>query len=151
VDCFKDSFKGRQGGGSYGGNIINVYLYFNGNCREALEFYSGVFKQKPTACMTYGEAPDAGESADKDRILYSCLPLCGCNVMLSDCPGSMTMTTGDNIALTIGLSDESEIRRIFACLAGGGTVDMELGQTFFAPLFGMVTDKFGIPWQISKV
>ncbi|MDR1785154.1 MAG: VOC family protein [Spirochaetaceae bacterium] len=130
---------------------LSVYLYFNGNCREALDFYSGVFKQKPTARMTYGEAPDGAGSADKDRILYSCIPICGCNVMLSDCPSTMTMKAGDNIALTIGIPEESELRRIFGCLAQGGTVDMELDKTFFAPLFGMVTDKFGIPWQISKV
>ncbi|GAB6393419.1 MAG: VOC family protein [Treponematales bacterium] len=130
---------------------FSVYLYFNGNCGEALDFYSGVFKQKPAARMTCGEAPDGAGSADKDRILYSCLPVCGCNVMLSDCPSSMTMTAGDTIALTIGLSDEGEIRRIFAALARGGRVDRELGKTFFAPLYGMVTDKFGVPWQISKV
>jgi PhnB protein len=129
---------------------FDVFLFFNGDCRAALEFYAGVFRQKTPVPMIYGQNPGGCDPADKDRILYACLPVHGCNMMLSDCPSSFTSVKGNNIALTLGLDDEEEVKRIYDELAEGGSVSMKLGRTFFSELFGMVTDKFGIIWQVSK-
>ena len=129
---------------------FDVFLTFDGDCRKALEFYAGVFRQEmPKQIMSYGETPDAAE-ADKDRVLYACMPLFGMNVMFSDCPSDNDYVKGNNIMLTLGLSDEAEINRIFQALGEGGEVYMPLGKTFFSELFGMVCDPFGFIWQFSK-
>jgi PhnB protein len=131
---------------------FDVFLSFGGDCRLALEFYAKVFKQKmPEHIMTYGQNPAGSAEADKDRILYASIPICGCNVMFSDCPSDFKSIKGNNIALTIGLKEEDEIKSIFSGLAEGGKIEMRLEKTFFSELFGMVTDKFGVIWQISKI
>ena len=129
---------------------LDVFLTFNGECRSALEFYAQVFNQKPDQVMTFGQNPDSSAEEDKDKILYACIPIQGCNVMFSDCSSDSAFIKGNNISLTIGLDDEEEIKKTFNKLTEGGKIGMKLGKTFFSELFGMVTDKFGINWQISK-
>ena len=130
---------------------FDVFLTFDGDCRKALEFYAVVFRQElPQQIMTYGQNPDGASEADKDRILYASMPLFGINMMFCDCPTGDRHVKGNNIALTVGLSDETEIRRIFQALGEGGEVYMPLEKTFFNELFGMVCDSFGIIWQFSK-
>ena len=130
---------------------FDVFLNFDGDCRAALEFYAGVFKlDMPAHIMTYGEAPGMPvQDGNKDRIIYASLPIFGCNVMFSDCPAGQAYVKGTNIALTLGTTDAKEIERLYAALKDGGVIKMELGQTFFSQLYGMVTDKFGITWQLS--
>jgi len=130
---------------------FDVFLNFDGDCRAALEFYVDVFKlEHPDHIMTYDQMPggDFG-TGNEGRILYANLPIFGCNVMFSDCPAGSPFVKGTNIALTLGTPDAGEIQRIFNALAEGGQVAMPLGQTFFSELYGMVTDKFGITWQLS--
>ena len=131
---------------------FDVFINFDGNCREALNFYTGVFcLEMPTHIMTYGENPHGdADNTNADRILYASLPIFGSNVMFSDCPENSGFVRGTNIALTLGTSDEAEITRLCNAFAYGGSVQMPLGKTFFSELYGMVTDKFGITWQISK-
>jgi PhnB protein len=131
---------------------FNVFLCFDGDCRAALEFYAKVFKlDAPKHIMTYGQAPGfTGSEADKDRIIYAALPVFGRNVMLSDCPAGSDYVKGTNIALTLeNATDANEIERLFAALSNGGSVNVEPGKTFFSELYAMVTDKFGITWQLS--
>ena len=132
---------------------FDVFLNFDGDCRAALEFYASVFKlDAPEHLMTYGQAPGMTiQEADKDRILYASLPIFGCNVMFSDCYPGSEYVKGTNIALTLGTTNASEIERLYAALSDGGCVKMELGKTFFSELYGMVTDKFGITWQLSLI
>lgn len=130
---------------------FDVFLNFDGDCRAALTFYADVFQvDMPASLMTYGQAPGfAGPDADRERIIYASLPVFGSNVMFSDCPSGTDYVKGTNIALTLGTSDEAEIRRLYAALGEGGTVELELGKTFFSELYAMVTDKFDITWQLS--
>jgi PhnB protein len=130
---------------------LDAYLVFDGNCREALEFYSAAFNVKPGPIMTYGQSPEDVSAEDKDRILHTFLPAFGQNLMLCDCSAGQNHVKGNNIMLTIGLTDEAEIKRIFGALSEGGQVYMPLEKTFFAELFGMVCDKFGIIWQVDKI
>ena len=130
---------------------FDVFLNFDGECLAALEFYAGVFKQEMPSIMTYGQAPGMTvQEAGKDRVLYASLPVFGCNMMFSDCPVGFGHVKGNNFALTLGTGDESEIERLYTALSEGGRVNMPLGKTFFSELYCMVTDKFGITWQISK-
>lgn len=130
---------------------FDVFLNFDGDCRAALAFYAEVFAlEAPEQVMTYGQAPGfAGPEGDSDRIVYASLPIFGSNVMFSDCPSGSDYVKGTNIALTLGTPDAGEIKRIYAVLRDGGSVNMELGETFFSELYGMVTDRFGITWQLS--
>ena len=131
---------------------LDCFLVFDGDCRKAIEFYADVFKQEiPKNIMTYGENPEGSSVENKDRIIYASIPLSGQNVMFCDCPAGDEHIKGNNISLTLGLSDEAEIKRIFEALANDGEVYMPLGKTFFSGLFGMVCDKFSIIWQLSKI
>jgi len=131
---------------------FDVFLNFDGDCRDAMNFYAGVFKlDMPSHIMTYGQNP-SGSFGDenKDRVLYASLPIFGGNVMFSDCPSGSDYVKGTNIALTLGTSDVDTIKNVFNALADGGEVIMPLGKTFFSEFYGMVTDKFGITWQLSQ-
>ena len=130
----------------------NVYINFDGNCRQAVEFYQKVFKLDAPDIMTYGQAPDLPghiPASDMERILHTRLPIAGGNMMFADCPSIIPLTKGDNVAISLGFTDKKEIERIFNELSEGGDVIMPLGKTFFSELFAMFKDKFGIIWQLS--
>ncbi len=132
---------------------FSLFINFDGNCREAVDFYAQVFRSEVQGLMTYGQMPPDPEYpvADEDRehVLYSNIPIFGCNIMFCDVPSSMPLTKGDNISPTLGTDDREEILRIFAQLAHGGEVLMDLDKTFWSELYGMVQDKYGIIWQLS--
>jgi PhnB protein len=129
---------------------VNPYLFFDGNCRAALDFYAAVFRAEPAGVMTYGQAPGA-DPADRsaDRILYASLPMGGANAMLSDVAAGQPYVSGNHVALSVGVAGAAEAQRVFAALADGGEVHMPLAETFFSPLFGMLTDRFGVMWMVS--
>ena len=133
---------------------FDVFFNFDGECREAMEFYAKVFRSQVQNVMTYSQIPPDQDypvpEADRDRILYGNVPIFGCNVMFSDVPsGSEDFVKGTNICPTLGTSDKNEIRRLFAELASGGEVIMELAPTFWSELYGMLEDHYGIIWQLS--
>ncbi|MCL2359362.1 MAG: VOC family protein [Nitrososphaerota archaeon] len=131
---------------------FDVFINFNGNCREAVEFYAKVFKKEPGQIMTYGDAPyEGGNPADKDRILYADLPIYGSNMMLSDSPSQMEFVRGNSIGMSIGDTDADELRRLFDELSVGGEVQMPPQKTFWSELYSMVTDKYGILWHLSLI
>lgn len=132
---------------------VNVYLNFNGNCREAVEFYANAFGIEHPQIMTFGEAPPnpdfplPGEA--KDLIMHTRLTISGSNVMFSDVfPGS-PFVAGNNISLAVVTTDLEDIKSSFNKLKEGGTVKMELQETFWSKCYGSLTDKFGIEWQFS--
>ena len=132
---------------------LELFLNFDGNCREAVEFYAKIFKSEVGNLMTYGDAPpepgyDVPE-ADKDKIIYAGIPIGGMVVMFSDVPSGSDYIVGSNVSPTISSDDKTELTRVFDGLKEGGEVYMELQKTFFSELFGMVEDKFGVIWQLS--
>lgn len=131
---------------------LDPFINFDGNCREALDFYAAVFGVEPQGVMTYEQNPGAEvRPEDTARILYASLPIFGSNVMFSDCPTASGFTAGNNIQLTIGSADEAELHQLYERLSDGGTIVMTLGPQFFSELFAMVIDRFGIGWQLSKI
>jgi PhnB protein len=131
---------------------IGIYVYFNGNCREAVEFYAQVFGVEIPRILTYGEAPSDPAftlpEAAKNLILHTFLNIKGTNVMFSDVFPGRPFTAGNNINLSAASADMDEVKSIFGKLKEGGTVGMELQETFFSKCYGTVIDKFGIGWQI---
>ena len=127
----------------------NVFINFDGNCRDVLEFYSKVFRLPAPEVMTYGSNPSGASPEDADRVLYAMLPIAGSSMMFSDCPASFEHITGNNVMVSLGFDCPQEIERVFAELSEGGVVQMPPSKTFFSELFCMFTDKFGITWQLS--
>ncbi|MFD1705965.1 VOC family protein [Siminovitchia sediminis] len=132
---------------------VEVYLVFDGNCREAVEFYAEAFDTAPPQIMTFGEAPSNPDypvpDEAKDRVMHARLTIEGSNVMFSDTfPGS-TIKSGNNITLAVLSSDIEKLKSAFHKLREGGSVEMELQETFWSKCYGKLTDKFGIGWQIS--
>jgi len=131
---------------------LELFINFDGNCREAVEFYAKVFKSKVSNLMTYGDAPPDPNytvpDADKNRIIYAGVPLGNIVVMFSDIPSGSPFVAGNNISPTVSTDDKDEVTRLFNELKEGGEVYMELQQTFFSELFCMVKDKFGVIWQV---
>ncbi len=129
---------------------VNPYLNFNGNCREAFDYYSRVFGVEPDAMATFGESPSCdGIPADfKDKIMHTSLSLDGTLLMGSDCPPNyFEKAQGTSVALLV--DDIAEAERVYHALAENGQVMMPMEETFWAKRFGMVTDQFGIPWMIN--
>ncbi|MFE6168892.1 VOC family protein [Viridibacillus arvi] len=132
---------------------INVYLNFNGNCREAAEFYAEVFNTEKPEIMTFGDAPQNPEytlpEEAKDLVMHTRLNILGSNVMFSDVfPGS-PFIVGNNVSLAVVSDNEEQLKSAFEALKVGGKVAMELQETFFSKCYGSLKDKFGIEWQIS--
>lgn len=132
---------------------IQVYLNFNGNCREAVEFYSEAFNTESPQIMTFGEnASDPNfvipEEA-KNLVLHTRLEISGTTIMFSDTFPGMPFTEGNNFSLTLVTKDIEEVKSCYDKLKEGGTVDMELQETFWSKCYGTVTDKFGVKWQLS--
>ncbi len=128
----------------------NLHLVFSGNCREAFAFYEKTFHSKVQFCMTFGEAP-AGVPIPPDAndlILHTSMPLGSALIMGCDAPNGRETTLG---GFQIAVTDPSaeEVERLFDELKAGGSVQMPLDNTFWSPLFGMCTDKFGVGWMVS--
>lgn len=130
---------------------VDIFINFNGNCREAVDFYASAFGVEKQTIMAYGDVgPEQGfpVSAEyKDLVMYTFLPIYGSNIMFMDLPPGMECVIGNNINLTIGCQTAEEINILFNRLKEGGSVQMELQQTFFSKWYGAVIDKFGLPWQ----
>lgn len=132
---------------------VEVYLIFNGNCREAVAFYEQVFKTEKPEIMTFGDAPrDPNHplpEGTENLVMHTRLSIWGSTVMFSDTfPGS-PYTIGNNVTLAVVSDDEAQLRQAYEGLKEGGKVSMELQETFFSKCYGSLTDKFGIEWQIS--
>ncbi|TMV51909.1 VOC family protein [Paenibacillus mesophilus] len=132
---------------------VDVYLNFNGNCREAVEYYAQVFGTEQPKMMTFGEVPPSPEyplpEEAKSLIMHTRLKISGSNVMFSDVFPGMPFTVGNNISLSVVTNDKDEIQSAFDKLKDGGTVVMELQETFWSKYYGSVTDKFGVIWQFN--
>jgi PhnB protein len=132
---------------------VDVYINFNGNCREAVEYYAQVFGTEKPQIMTFGETPPdpnfpLPEEA-KNLVMHTRLNVLGSNVMFSDVFPGMPFVAGNNITLAITFKDIDEIKSLFNKLKEGGTVGMDLQETFWSKCYGNLTDKFGIGWQLN--
>ncbi|MCE5170757.1 VOC family protein [Paenibacillus profundus] len=132
---------------------VDVYLNFNGNCREAVEYYAQVFRTEQPQIMTFGETPPdpnftLPEEA-KNLVMHTRLNIQGSNVMFSDVFPGMPFIAGNNISLAIVSKNLEEIQSYFHQLKEGGKVGMDLQETFWSKCYGSVTDKFGIEWQFN--
>ncbi|NLA83297.1 MAG: VOC family protein [Clostridiales bacterium] len=130
---------------------IEVYLVFNGNCREAVEFYSNAFDAQMQPIMTYGEANIPGDFSEEDKnlVMHTYLIISGSRVMFSDSYPGDPVNIGNNISITILSKNIEEIKTWFNRLKEGGTVEMDLQETFWSKCYGSLIDRFGVCWQFN--
>jgi len=132
---------------------INVYLSFNGNCREAVEYYANVFRQDIPQMMTYGDTPRDPNFAlpeeAKNLVMHTRLMINGSPVMFSDAFPGLPYQAGNNFSLAMVSANREEIESYFHKLKEGAQVRLELQETFWSKCYGSLIDKFGIEWQFN--
>jgi PhnB protein len=131
---------------------VTPYLFFNGRCEEALDFYKKALGAEVAMMMRFKEAPEAPPPdqvppGSENKIMHACLRIDGAEVMASDgCAQGAPKFEG--FSLTVKAKNEAEADRMFAALGDGGQVQMPLAKTFFAKRFGAVADRFGVSWMV---
>lgn len=127
---------------------LNPYLSFDGDARQALEFYKEVFDGALSA-HSYGDFGHA-DGADADKIMHGMLETpSGFTLMGADNPPGAKRTVGDNFAVSLSGDDEAELRGYWEKLSAGGSVSVPLEKQMWGDVFGMCTDRFGIPWMVN--
>ncbi|ONG55799.1 hypothetical protein BKE38_08415 [Pseudoroseomonas deserti] len=129
---------------------VTPYLFFNGDCEAAFTRYQEVLGGHVMAMMRHAGSPAEEQVpvAWKDKILHACLEVDGLHIMGSDAPpGRFEQPQGFSVNLMMRSVEEAE--RVFAGLSEGATITMPLQKTFWAERFGMLTDRFGIPWMVN--
>ncbi|MFE7775370.1 VOC family protein [Streptomyces sp. NPDC057445] len=127
---------------------LNPYLSFGGDARQALEFYEEVFGGT-LALNTYGESGQAA-TPDADRIMHGMLETpSGFTLMGADSPPGMEHTPGNNFSVSLSGDDAAELRGYWEKLSAGGSVAVPLEKQMWGDVFGMCTDRFGIPWMVN--
>lgn len=129
---------------------LNPYLNFNGQCETAFKFYEQCLGGKIEATMTYGESPMAEQTPPqwRNKIMHASLVVGDKVLMGADSPPDR-YEEPKGLSVLLGIDDPAEAERVFHALAENGTVQMPIQETFWAARFGMVVDRFGIPWMIN--
>ncbi len=128
---------------------LNPYLSFNGNAREAMDFYTSVFGGKLVQ-NTFKEYHVSADPAEDDKIMHSMLEADnGITFMAADTPSSMEYSSGSSMSMSLSGDNEEELRGYWDKLSEGGKVNMPLEKSPWGDTFGMVTDKFGIDWMVN--
>src|SRR5690349_17469110 len=131
---------------------VQPYLFFDGRCEEAAEFYRRALGAEVTMLMRFNEAPQSAQlpmvpPGSERKVMHMALRIGDTTVLCSDghCAGQPNF---QRFALTLSAANAAEADRLFGALQEGGEVRMPLGPTFFSPRFGMVADRFGMLWMI---
>ncbi|MBL1081088.1 VOC family protein [Streptomyces actinomycinicus] len=128
---------------------LNPYISFSGDAKQALEFYEEVFGGN-LAAHTYGDSMSEAPPGHGDKVMHGMLETTsGFTLMASDNPPGMERTAGNNITVSLSGDEADELRGYWNKLSAGGTVTVPLEKQMWGDVFGMCTDKFGIPWMVN--
>ena len=129
---------------------MNPYLSFDGTCREAFARYAEILGGEVVALFDGSMAPEGAVEEDwGDRVMHAEVVVGDQHLMGADTPPGTALAAGaPNLCVSVMVDGPAEAERVFAALCDGGSVQMPLGETFFADRFGMCTDRFGTPWLI---
>ena len=132
---------------------LSIYLNFNGNCRQAFEFYRSVFGGDFLSISTFGEGPpDMGvPEEERDGIMHVSYPIGSSTLMGSDVLSGFgpPMQVGNNFSISYSPQSRAQMDELFAKISQGGTVTMAPADMFWGSYFGVCVDKFGIAWQFN--
>ena len=127
---------------------LNPYLSFDGNARQAMEFYGTVFGGEATL-STFGEYGDTS-APGAEKIMHAQLETpAGYTLMAADTPPGMPFTPGNTITVSLSGDDEDELRGYWDKLSDGGAVALPLEKQMWGDVFGMCTDRFGVAWMVN--
>jgi PhnB protein len=131
---------------------VQPYLFFDGRCEEALDFYKRALGAEVLMLMRFNEAPDPPPPdmvapGSENKVMHACMRIGETEVMASD-GRSMGQPVFQGVSLSLSVPSEAEADRLFNALGEGGQVQMPIGKTFFSPRFGMVADRFGVSWMV---
>lgn len=130
---------------------VQAYVSFDGRCEEALEFYKKSIGAEVTSLMRWKESPDAAMKAPpgfEEKIMNAAFRIGETELMADDGMGEKTAEF-KGMTLAIGVANDAEAKRVFTALGESGNVTMPLAKTFWTSSFGMLTDKFGVPWMVN--
>jgi PhnB protein len=132
--------------------LLQTYLFFDGRCEEAIEFYRRVLGAEVLMLMRFKDSPEppqpgACAPGSENKVMHASLSIGGTTLMASDgrCMGKPAF---QGFSLSINVATVAEAEQRFAALADGGQVQMPMAKTFYSPRFGMVVDRFGVPWMV---
>lgn len=131
---------------------VQPYLFFDGRCEEALEYYRSALGAEVTMLMRYKESPEPQPPGmcpphSEEKIMHASVRIGETTLMASD-GRAQGKPMFQGFSLSLSAANDAEARRLFSALGEGGQVQMPLGKTFFASSFGMVADRFGVSWMI---
>ena len=130
---------------------MEAYLSFNGNAAEALAFYAKSLGGKILFSMSFGESPMGKDTPDshKNKVMHATFEARGKQLMASDLPPGMAFDGYKGFSLSVQAKDVKEGEQLFNALSAGGKVTVPYAATFWSPGFGMLQDKFGVPWMVN--
>lgn len=133
----------------------NIYLSFNGNCREAFNFYKSVFGIEFSYISRFGDIPENENykvtDAYSDKIMHVAIPIGSSILMGSDCGEEQAalFRQGNNFSVSLTADSREQADSVFMALSEGGEVSRPMNDTFWGDYFGMIRDRFGVSWMIS--
>lgn len=127
---------------------FQTYLNFNGNCRQAMEFYAKCLGAE-LFTMPFSQGPMEVSAEAKDKVLHARLSKGTQVIMASDCPPGVPLQQGNNFSININCESREELDKLFAALGEKGKVGMPAQDMFWGAYFGMVTDQFGVNWMFN--
>jgi PhnB protein len=132
-----------------GNRVIQPYLFFDGRCEEAIEFYSKALGAEVEMLMRFKDSPDptACPEGAADKVMHASFRI-GETVMMASDGRNTGKPNFQGFSLSLTAANVEEADRLFAALAEGGNVQMPLTKTFYSPRFGMVADRFGVSWMV---
>ena len=131
---------------------VQAYISFSGRCEEALEFYKKCIGAEVTGLLRWKDSPDAdmkGPPGYEEKIMNASFRIGDTELMADDGMGNEKQAEFKGMTLAIEVADDAEAKRVFTALGEGGSVTMPLMKTFWTSSFGMLTDKFGVPWMVN--
>jgi PhnB protein len=127
---------------------VSPYLFFNGNCREAMQFYQKHFGGDLRLMTVADTKQEMLKDADQDMIMHSSLKSTSLHIMASD-NGTKDTQVGDNVCIELECSSRAELDQLFTALSDGGEIWMKPQDTFWGAYFGTLTDQFGVSWLLN--
>ncbi len=130
---------------------INPYLFFDGNCKKAFAFYEQAIDARIEDMMSWRDGPMADDMPAEmlDRVMHASLLLGEERIMASDETPPENFKPMNGIRVVINANSAEDAERFFANLSEGGEINMPMEETFWAKRFGMLTDRFGVPWMVN--
>ena len=130
---------------------VQAYVTFGGRCEEALEFYKKAVGAEVKDLLRWKDSPDAAMQPPpgyEEKVMNASFRIGDTELMADDGMGAKEVEF-KGMTLALSVADDAEAKRVFTALGEGGSVQMPLAKTFWTSSFGMLTDKFGVPWMVN--